>query len=361
MFESSKASIAPVNSYNEWDPLEEVIVGTMEGATVPEWDLAVEATMPGKHAQYFKDNAGQHFRQDYLDLAIAELDDFAALLARRGIKVVRPDSLDKAIPYSAPGWSAKGGLYSAMPRDSLLVIGDLIIEAPMAWRSRYFETDAFRPLLKQYFHAGARWISAPKPQLLDQTYNPDYDCENPFATDRFAVSEFEPTFDAADFIRCGKDIFVQKSHVTNDFGIQWVRQHIGSDYTVHKVNMCDSSPMHIDASLMPLAPGKLMINANRVPQVPAIFKDWEVRAAPAPILDKNHTLYMSSAWLSMNVLMLDPKTVVVESHETPILDMLDSWGFNVVPVNFQNVIRFGGAFHCVTCDVRRTGALESYF
>ena len=30
---------------------------------------------------------------------------------------------------------------------------------------------------------------------------------------RFVTTEFEPCFDAADFIRAGKDIFVQRSQV----------------------------------------------------------------------------------------------------------------------------------------------------
>jgi glycine amidinotransferase len=29
------AQVSPVNSHNEWDPLEEVIVGRLEGATIP--------------------------------------------------------------------------------------------------------------------------------------------------------------------------------------------------------------------------------------------------------------------------------------------------------------------------------------
>jgi hypothetical protein len=50
----------------------------------------------------------------------------------------------------ALGWTSTG-LYDAMPRDVLLVIGDEILECPLAWRSRYYATSAFRPLLKEYF------------------------------------------------------------------------------------------------------------------------------------------------------------------------------------------------------------------
>ena len=33
------------------------------------------------------------------------------------------------------------------------------------------------------------------------------------APGQFVTTEFEPCFDAADFIRAGRDIFVQRSHV----------------------------------------------------------------------------------------------------------------------------------------------------
>ena len=35
------------------------------------------------------------------------------------------------------------------------------------------------------------------------------------AEGKFVTTEFEPCFDAADFIRAGKDIFVQRSQVRN--------------------------------------------------------------------------------------------------------------------------------------------------
>ena len=63
------------------------------------------------------------------------------------------------------------GLYAAMPRDILLVVGNEIIEAPMAWRSRFFEYRAYRPLMKEYFNKGAKWTTAPKPTMADELYD----------------------------------------------------------------------------------------------------------------------------------------------------------------------------------------------
>ena len=100
-----------------------------------------------------------------------------------------------------------------------MVIGDEIIEAPMAWRSRFFEYRAYRPLIKEYFRRGAKWTTAPKPQMSEALYDQHYPMRtvserNKLAKEgKFVTTEHEPCFDAADFIRAGKDIFVQRSQV----------------------------------------------------------------------------------------------------------------------------------------------------
>ena len=40
------------------------------------------------------------------------------------------------------------------------------------------------------------------------------------------TTEYEPCFDAADFIRAGKDVFAQRSQVTNYMGLEWMRRHL---------------------------------------------------------------------------------------------------------------------------------------
>lgn len=352
---------SPVCSYNEWDPLEEVIVGVIEGAAIPSWDVALKATMPEEHWPFFARHGGNPFDEELISRAAKELDGFARILAAEGVKVRRPERIDQAVPFGTPKWQSKSGLYAAMPRDLLLVVGEEIIESPMAWRCRYFEVNAYRPLLKEYFHGGARWTSAPKPELADEFFDSDYIESEDADAPRFVINELEPTFDAADFIRCGRDIFVQQSQVTNLFGIRWVARHIGETYRIHLMHFRDSAPMHIDATLMPLAPGKLLINPERVPKVPAIFSSWDVVESPNSTIPDSHPMFMSSRWVNMNVLMLDEKRVVVERQEEPLIKALKDFGFTCIPCDFRHVMSFGGAFHCVTCDVRRRGTLQSYF
>ncbi len=349
-----------VNVYTEWDPLEEVIVGVIDGAVVPQWDIILEATMPSKHKSFYQKFAGQSFPNNQIKAANSDLDEFVNILQGEGVKVTRPDVCDFGAPYSTPDWSSPGGLYAAMPRDVLLIFGDEMIECPMAWRSRYFEVNAYRALLKEYFLSGAKWVCAPRPQLTSEIYNPEYKEVDCMSKIKYAITEFEPTFDAADFIRLGKDIIGQRSHVTNQIGIEWLRRHLGEKFNVHEIEVNDLHPMHIDATLMPLAPGKLLINPERLTKIPEIFKNWDIFEAPEPCLSDDHVLYMTSKWINMNILMLDEERVIVEKEEEGIYKAFQSWGFKPIKCSFKNFNTFGGSFHCATLDVRRRGELKSY-
>lgn len=346
-----------VNSHNEWDPLEEVVVGVLEGAAVPTLHFAYEATLPDGALPFFQGRGGGRFQHAEFAQAVRELDGFARVLEAEGVVVRRPDPIDHSRPFRTPNWQSETGLYSAMPRDLLIVVGDQIIEAPLAWRCRYFEIDAYRTLLKSYFRQGGQWIAAPRPTLHDDHYKPDYSIER----GEWVTTEYEPTFDAADFVRFGEDILVQRSHVTNEFGIEWFRRLLGPRYRVHQIAVNDPHAMHIDATLVPLRPGTVLIHPERIVEMHPMFKGWEVIVAPPPVLPSSWPMYMSSAWVSMNVLMLDDKRVFVERQEAPLRALLERHGFHCIPVDFRHVMSFGGSFHCVTLDVRRRGTLQRYF
>ena len=350
-------------SCNEWDPLEEVIVGSVEGATVPEYDdVALQSIMPDHAANFFKEHGGKPFPSEMIDSASAELNILADTLKSLGVKVRRPDKMDFSKEYVTPWWKSKG-LYAAMPRDVMMVIGDTIVEAPMAWRSRYFEIYAFRNLIQEYFKGGAKWLSAPKPSMNDAFYNDTYNSDEPYkdGVKQFVISENEVAFDAADFFRCGKDIFVQKSNVTNQMGIDWVARQIGTDYKIHEVEFGDPHPMHIETTVLPLAPGKLLINPTWVKKIPEIFKDWEILVAPEPTKLGDSGMYFSSDWLTMNMLSVNEKQVILDEQETPLIEALKSWGFEPITIPFRNFYAFGGSVHCATADIRRRGELKSYF
>jgi glycine amidinotransferase len=277
------------------------------------------------------------------------------------VVVRRPDAVDWTIPYQTPDFGATRGLYSAMPRDILLVVGDEIIEAPMAWRSRYFESRAYRSLIKEYFQRGARWTAAPRPQLSDASYSVCAEGGYDINAGRSVITENEPLFDAADFCRIGRDIFCQVSQVTNRFGVRWLARHLGWEYRMHILTFDDPKAMHIDATFVPLAPGRLMKNPERVNRLPDIFSSWEILYPPPPAVPDSHPLYFSSSWLSLNVLSIDEKRVIVEAEEQPLIDFRKRHRFEPIPVRLRNFGSLGGGFHCATSDIRRRGGLMSYF
>src|ERR1043166_9006556 len=351
-----------VNSWNEWDPLREVIVGTVRGTA----DIAYEPALapyfpPGDPGRAF---SGARLPQAVLDEAERQLDHFAALLERLGITVRRPDPVDHAVAVTTPHWSTQSGHASACPRDALLVIGDEIIEAPMAQRARWFEFRAYRGLVTDYFRAGARWTMAPKPLMTDALYRERG--PEPFDFNATpSLSEIEPAFDAACFARFGRDIVWRPDLVSNAFGAQWLQRHLGPGFRVHRATFREALPTHIDTTLVPVRPGLVLTNPTRpcLDGTTDLFRTngWRVidapisvRSGPAPSRPVGH-------WISPHILMLDPYTAVVEAAETPMMEFLRALGCDVIPCPFDRVYPFGGGFHCCTADIRREGALQSYF
>ena len=216
--DSSPQLKSPVCAYNEWDPLEEVIVGHPELAHIPPFSVEVKASASKKHWNFHKNNHSQPYPARSVLKASEEIEELCRILEHEGVTVRRPDKINFGQEYSTPDFTSTG-MYAAMPRDILLIVGEEIIEAPMAWRSRFFEYRAYREIIKDYFRRGAKWTTAPKPQMSDDLYDMDYpmrtieDRHKLAAQGKFVTTEFEPCFDAADFIRAGKDIFAQRSQV----------------------------------------------------------------------------------------------------------------------------------------------------
>jgi glycine amidinotransferase len=281
-----------VESYNEWDPLEEVVVGRLDDAMQPTWQTIARATVP-PDSEYLKqrlkdrENGPVRYPPELIDAGKRDQEELIHILEAEGITVRQAEPYPFSAPYRTPHWDVFSGFCSANPRDVFLVIGDEIIEAPMAHRDRHHELYAYRSIIKDYFAKGARWTAAPRPQLLDDLYDANYRLPGEGEEMRYVTTEFEPTFDAADFIRCGKDIFVQRSHVTNRSGIEWLRRHLGDTYRVHEIKTKCRQAIHIDTTFMPMAPGKLLynpqfMNYEDIPEF--VRKQWDIFEPPTPVV-----------------------------------------------------------------------------
>lgn len=95
-------------------------------------------------------------------------------------------------------------------------------------RSRYFEAWASRSLFTEYLKAGARLSAAPRPRLPNSLFKDNFSLNYDRVPAEYGITELEPVFDAADMVRCGRDIFIQRSQVTNWLGVLWLQRPLGS-------------------------------------------------------------------------------------------------------------------------------------
>jgi N-dimethylarginine dimethylaminohydrolase len=343
-------------SCNEWDQLEEVIVGNPLRARYPTPDLSTRLTeFPDRSLE---DIPRGPFPQQVIEETEEDLNAFVAVLEGLGVTVKRPETWPHEARFSTINWEAEG-YYNYCPRDVMMVIGDQIIETPNVMRSRAQETFSYRTMLVDYLRSGAKWYSAPKPMLLDSLF--DVDLKKP------TPRNDEPAFDAANVLRLGQDLIYLVSSTGNELGGRWLQTILGDAYRVHFLSDVYYGS-HIDSTLVALRPGLVLCNPGRLndDSLPEILKQWDViYSPPMENTGRYDAEYLSrsigSNWIDMNLFSINPNLVVVDRDQTALITLLEKQGLEVIPLKLRHSKMLGGGFHCITLDVRRAGTLERYF
>jgi glycine amidinotransferase/scyllo-inosamine-4-phosphate amidinotransferase 1 len=339
--------------HTEWDPLEEVIVGTLVGGRVPTAGRDLFAVEFAERGSSDKIPSGP-FPQHVIEETEAELEALCTELRRIGIEVRRPGARNHAATISTPDWQTDG-FYDYCPRDVLLAIGQMIIETPMVLRSRFLEPFAYRALLLEYLTSGAKWLSAPKPQLHDEMYDPS-------AAPGERLGNLEPAFDAANVLRFGSDLLYLISDSGNELGCQWLQSVLGAAYTVHPCRNLYAST-HVDSTIVPLRPGLVLLNPARVNEsnLPDFLRNWDRIWCPE-LVDVGFTgdAPYCSVWIGMNLLVVNPGLVVADRRQKALIYELERHKIDVMPLQLTHSRTLGGSFHCVTLDVRRSGEFATY-
>ena len=343
-------------SCNEWDPLEEVIVGNPLRARYPTADRSTQlAEFPDRSLAEIPQGP---IPQQIIEETEEDLNAFVEVLQAQGVTVKRPDTWPHEDKFSTIHWESEG-YYNYCPRDVMLVIGDTIIETPNVIRSRYQETFSYRSLLMDYLKSGAKWYSAPKPMLLDSLFDVDLSKPTP--------RNDEPAFDAANVLRLGQDLIYLVSATGNEMGGQWLQTMLGDEFRVHFLKDVYYGS-HIDSSFVALRPGLILCSPARVNDdtLPEILKQWEVIYSPpmentggfdADYLSKS----IGSKWIDMNLFSINPNLVVVDRDQTALIKLLEKQGLDVIPLKLRHSKMLGGGYHCVTLDTRRKGTMQRYF
>jgi N-dimethylarginine dimethylaminohydrolase len=113
--------------------------------------------------------------------------------------------------------------------------------------------------------------------------------------------------------------------------------------------------VHIDSTIVALREGLVMLNSSRVgfDSVPKVFDGWQKIWVNEVVAQDFYQYPYASKWIAMNMLTVDPTTVIVDRHQAELIKTLKSYQFEVIPLELRHSRTLGGGFHCVTLDLNR--------
>ena len=301
-----------ISSYNEWDPLKEVVVGIATHANWPSDDpvfaeeasktLWTETPVPsGPVPQWIVDEANE------------DLDILAKTIMAYGAIVRRPQ------PYN---WIERKGMYNYCPRDRLLIAGDTVVDTAMMYPCRNQEIAALDNII-----SGQKIIRMPKNVGM--------------------------VLDAANIARLGDTWLFLESFSGNRAAYDWLCDQF-PNINIELVNFY--AGVHIDSTVVPLREGLVLLNGHRVNEsnCPRAFDSWTKLYVNEVVAQDFYQYPYASKWIALNMLVLDPHTVICDRHQTNLIKLLEQHKFTVIPLELRHSRTLGGGFHCVTLDTWRS-------
>jgi scyllo-inosamine-4-phosphate amidinotransferase 1 len=303
-----------INSRNEWDPLEAVIVGS---ATHANWPSNDPVFAQEKHKTTWTQTPvpSGPVDQHIVDQTNRELDTLCETLLKLSVTVYRPKPMD---------FVKDQGMYNYCPRDRLLIWGNTLVDVNMMYPCRNQEIKNYYRLLAE----AKSILSMPRDQDM--------------------------ILDAANVCRLGDTWLFLESASGNRSAYEW----LCAKFPQVTIELCNFySGVHIDSTIVPLREGLVMLNASRVNEsnCPQAFQDWEkIWVTDDMIVAQDFYQYpYASKWIAMNVLVVNPETVIIDAAQTQLITILRQRGIDCIPLTLSHSRTLGGGFHCVTLDIRR--------
>lgn len=199
-------------------------------------------------------------------------------------------------------------------------------------------------------------------------------------------------FNGAMCARIGKDLFFGTDNYDQD--LAELKKQVDSQF-VNTRNQIVNTGGHSDGTYCPVCPG-LIISLHDVPTYQDTFPGWEVVYLPEQSWDKikdfsalkqknsgkwwipgfehnqevvdvveswlgHWTGYVEETVFDVNMLVVDPKNVIVFNYNKQVFDALDRYGITPHIVPFRHRYFWDGGIHCVTSDLHREGTMQNYF
>ena len=301
-------------SINEWDPLEKIIVGSATHANWPSQDPVFSEE--SKKTTWTETPVPSGPVPDFIvDQANRELDLLSETLLRYGATVYRP---------KPQNFVENNGMYNYCPRDRLLVYGDTLVDVNMMYPCRNQEIKSYYRLISE----ARNILTMPRDQGM--------------------------ILDAANVCRLGDTWLFLESASGNRAAYEWLCEK----FPQVNIELCNFyAGVHIDSTIVPLREGLVMLNASRVNEqnCPNALKDWEkIWVTDEMIVSQDFYQYpYASKWIAMNMLVLDPETVILDASQNQLITILKKHGIDSIPLTLSYSRTLGGGFHCVTLDTRR--------
>lgn len=192
--------------------------------------------------------------------------------------------------------------------------------------------------------------------------------------------------------RIGKDLYFGTQTPSDDIGL--LQDNLDMEF-VNTRNHIINTAGHADSTYCPVCPG-LIISLQDVPTYKNTFPGWEVVYLPGqswtavrPFLDlkaknkgrwwipgfeydsdvvnvvetwlEHWTGYVEETVFDVNMLIIDPKNVIVFNYNKQVFDALDRYGITPHIVPFRHRYFWDGGIHCITSDLHREGSMQDYF
>jgi len=301
-----------IHSYNEWDPLRSVVVGRADHANWPVNDPVFRSESERTLWKETPVPSGP-----VPDWIIAEanedLDQLVGVLKSLNVEVFRPDDFN---------FQAHDGMYNYCPRDRLLVYGDTIVNPAMMYPCRDMELQCYHDVVD----SAANYLFMPRHEGM--------------------------TLDAANIARLNDRWIYLESSSGNRAAYEWMCKHF-PQVDIELVNFY--SGVHIDSTIVPLREGLVLVNRSRVTpaNLPRTLKDWEVIYCNH-VEEQGFFQYpYASKWIALNMLVVNPYTVIVDKDQPMLIEILELNDFTVIPMQLRHSRTLGGGFNCVTLDLHR--------
>lgn len=335
-----------INSYTEFQPLQEVVVGR---------------AYPGHYFDYITDTEIRDHMVRLFDETEEDFQNLISMLKRFNVTVTRPDIVSKK-EFQEQAVQGHFSYPPITPRDHAITLGQTLFKNS--------GSTMYDSVMDHYETLGG--------QVLDP-FNRSWDS-----------SHVMTGSSASCILRLGHDIFFDQSDWMSPAQSQWIVEHVlePGKYRVHYMD----TEGHSDAVFCIPKPGVILSTCHDVNMnYDQDFPGWQVYRMEAvrneiiqsrvdqgiewwaPGRDdsdkfKNYVDTYLNHWLGsihetvfdVNVLVVDTENVIFSHYNRDLFRFCESKGINCHIAELRHRYFWDGGIHCCTLDVRRSGGMETY-